>query len=291
MKNQKTPLILVSGYLGSGKTTLLKHILENSDKKIAVLMNEFGDIGIDTKTIRKQNINVKEILEGCVCCSLEGEFEAAVKEIIKEYSPEIILLETTGIAEPDNIMISIGEDLDFLKLDTVVTVVDADLMIRFPELSPTSKMQMEAADLMIINKIDLIDKKQLSEVKNKVREINEKAAMVESSFCKVDVDLLFGIEAEHHTGHRHHKHNHDMEHFSVQVSKDFNEEELEKVLKNLPKEIFRVKGFISIKGKLHLLNYVAGRWNFEAEEGEKKVVFIGENIKKYQEKLTRKFKS
>ena len=91
-KPAKTPLILLSGYLGSGKTTLLKHILDNTDRKIAVLMNEFGEIGIDTATIKKKHINVKEILEGCVCCSLEGEFEAAVREIIKDYAPETVIL-------------------------------------------------------------------------------------------------------------------------------------------------------------------------------------------------------
>ena len=94
-----TPLILLTGYLGSGKTTLLQHVLRNNDgRRIAVLMNEFGEVGIDTKTIRKETIAIKELLEGCVCCSLLGEFRAGIQEIIRLYKPDLIIVETTGIA-------------------------------------------------------------------------------------------------------------------------------------------------------------------------------------------------
>ena len=89
----KTPLIILAGFLGSGKTTLLRYIIQHTDRRIAVLMNEFGELGVDTETINKENIAVKELLEGCVCCSLQGEFKAAINEIIDLYHPELIAQE------------------------------------------------------------------------------------------------------------------------------------------------------------------------------------------------------
>src|SRR5881296_4330602 len=96
----RTPITLVTGPLGSGKTTLLRHILRTRPAKIAIVMNEFGEIAIDTKVIEGKNVRIAELGGGCVCCSLIGEFEAAVNEIIEAVAPDNIVLETTGVAEP-----------------------------------------------------------------------------------------------------------------------------------------------------------------------------------------------
>ena len=97
----KTPITVISGYLGAGKTTLLRSIIKNLDKKFAILMNEFGEVGIDAQIIKGKNVDVQELSGGCVCCSLTGEFEFAIKEIIQKYNPEIIIVETTGVGECD----------------------------------------------------------------------------------------------------------------------------------------------------------------------------------------------
>src|SRR3989344_6787982 len=107
----KTPITIITGYLGSGKTTLLKHILKETKDKLAIIMNEFGEIAIDSKIIKGKNINMKELAGGCVCCSLTGEFEAAINEIIQNIKPDSIIVETTGVAEPDAMMVDIEENI------------------------------------------------------------------------------------------------------------------------------------------------------------------------------------
>jgi len=282
----KTPLILVSGYLGSGKTTLLKHILKNTDKKIAILMNEFGEVGIDTIEVKKDNINVKELLEGCVCCSLEGELESGLREIIDSYHPDVIIVETTGIAEADNLVVEIDRELDFVSLDAVITVVDADIVNRFPEISGSAKIQIEAADLLLLNKMDLVNKKKLQEIFEKLREVNNKAVIIETNFCKVDLSVLLSVEAEHHhikkTEHHHH-----MESFVIEI-KSLVKEKLESFLNELPNSIFRIKGYLIADEKNYLLNYVAGRWSLEKNDKRgNKLVFIGEGISIEKNKLTK----
>ena len=153
----RTPITLITGPLGSGKTTLLRHILATKAAKIAIVMNEFGEIAIDTKVIEGKNVRIAELGGGCVCCSLLGEFEAAVNEIIEKVAPEMIIVETTGLAEPEALAFNIQEALPQCRLDGVVSVIDADMLVRFPELGHTTRLQIEGADILLLNKIDLVD--------------------------------------------------------------------------------------------------------------------------------------
>src|SRR5438046_9215711 len=118
----RTPITLVTGPLGSGKTTLLRHILETRPTKMAIVMNEFGEIAIDTKIVEGKNVRIAELGGGCVCCSLLGEFEAALDEIMQKTDPEIIIVETTGLAEPDALAFNIQESLSRVRLDGIVSV-------------------------------------------------------------------------------------------------------------------------------------------------------------------------
>src|SRR6059036_3371247 len=126
----KTPITPITGPLGSGKTTLLRHILDTVPKKTAILMNEFGEIAIDSKIIEGKNIRIAELAGGCVCCSLLGEFEAAVEEVIDAVAPEHIVLETTGVAEPEALLVDIEQNLTRVRLDGTVSVIDADGLLR-----------------------------------------------------------------------------------------------------------------------------------------------------------------
>src|SRR5579885_1637412 len=155
----KIPIIIVSGYLGAGKTTFLRRIIENLDKirkKIAIIMNEFGEIAIDAQIIKGKAIDIIELQGGCVCCSLTGEFEYAIKELKQKVKPEYIIVETTGIAEPDALLLNL-ENIEEVILDNIITIVDCDSMIRFPEIGYTGRVQVEMADFILLNKIDLVN--------------------------------------------------------------------------------------------------------------------------------------
>src|ERR1700730_17604968 len=138
----RTPITLVTGPLGSGKTTLVRHILATHPAKIAIVMNEFGEIAIDTKVIGGKNVRIAELGGGCVCCSLLGEFEAAVAEIIEKVAPDMIIVETTGLAEPEALVFDIQEALPQCRIDGVVSVIDADMLVRFAALRHTTSLQI-----------------------------------------------------------------------------------------------------------------------------------------------------
>src|SRR5881394_1484617 len=192
-KMLRTPLTLITGPLGSGKTTLLRHILAVQPGKIAIVMNEFGEIAIDTKVIEGKNVRIAELGGGCVCCSLLGDFEAAIGEIIEKVAPDRIVVETTGLAEPEALVFNIQEALPQCRLDGVISVIDADMLVRFPELGHTTRLQIEGADILLLNKIDLIEPTQIEPLETNLGEINPTAAIVRTERCRVDPELLFGI--------------------------------------------------------------------------------------------------
>src|SRR5436190_2340506 len=192
----RTPITLITGPLGSGKTTLLRHILATRPSKIAIVMNEFGEIAIDTKVIEGKNVRIAELGGGCVCCSLLGEFEAAVNEIIEKVEPEVIIVETTGLAEPEALMFNIQEALPQCRLDGVISVIDADMLVRFPELGHTTRLQIKGADILLLNKVDLVEAHQIESLETKLREINTSAAIIRTERCRIDPELLFGIGRE-----------------------------------------------------------------------------------------------
>src|SRR5438046_9733731 len=177
----RTRITLVTGPLGSGKTPLLRHILATQRGKIAIVMNEFGEIAIDTKIIEGKNVRIAELGGGCVCCSLLGEFEAAVNEIIQRVEPEIIVVETTGLAEPEALVFNIQEALPQCRLDGVVSVIDADMLVRFPELGHTTRLQIEGADILLLTKMYLIKSEQIEPLEAKLRDINPTAPIVRTA--------------------------------------------------------------------------------------------------------------
>src|SRR3989338_2205447 len=273
----KTPITIITGYLGAGKTTLLRNILKNANQKLAVIMNEFGEINIDGKIIKGKNINMVELQGGCVCCSLTGEFEAAIKEIIEKTKPDAIVVETTGVAEPDAVVIDIQDNLPELRLDGVITVVDSDAITKFPAIGHTGKMQIEMADIILLNKTDLVDKKRLKEVENKIKTINEAAAIIKTEKCNVDNEILFGINTKK-TAKRHKAHEIKEQYFKFETKRLINKEKFDDFVKNMPKNVYRAKGFIKSNKKDLLFNYVAGRYDFEEFKADKtELVFIGEN--------------
>jgi G3E family GTPase len=284
----RTPITLVTGPLGSGKTTLLRHILATRPARIAIVMNEFGEIAIDAKVIQGKNVRIAELGGGCVCCSLLGEFEAAVNEIITRVAPEVIVVETTGLAEPEALVFDIQEALPQCRLDGVVSVIDADMLVRFPELGHTTRLQIEGADILLLNKIDLIEPEQIEPVEAKLREINPTAAIVRTERCRIDPELLFGIgrgEAVAAPGPGSpipattHKHRPEFESFTFTSDKRFSRDCFEQFANDLPKSVYRAKGFVRFPDGAQLFNFVAGRWDLEPFETDRTdLVFIGKGV-------------
>jgi G3E family GTPase len=296
----RTPITLVTGPLGSGKTTLLRHILDMPPAKIAIVMNEFGEIAIDTKVIEGKNVRIAELGGGCVCCSLLGEFEAAVNEIIQKVAPEVIIVETTGLAEPEALVFNIQEALPQCRLDGVVSVIDADMLVRFPELGHTTRLQIEGADILLLNKIDLIQPAQIEPLEKKLREITPMAAIVRTARCQIDPELLFGIgrspremrspvimasamsdisRGEKKVVCPEHKHQPEFESFAFSSDKIFSCNCFKRFADGLPAEVIRAKGFVRFANSAQLFNFVAGRWDLEPFKAERtELVFIGKNI-------------
>ena len=275
----RTPITLITGPLGSGKTTLLRHILAARPAKIAIVMNEFGEIAIDTKVIEGKNVRIAELGGGCVCCSLLGEFETAVTEIMEKVVPEIIVVETTGLAEPEALVFNIQEALPQCRLDGVVSVIDADMLVRFPELGHTTRLQIEGADILLLNKIDLVDAKQIEPLETKLREINSTAAIVRTVRCQIDPELLFGIGREKKVVPPEHEHQSEFESFTFSSDRTFFRDGFEGFADALPANVIRAKGFIRFPDGSQLFNFVAGRWELEPFEADRtELVFIGKNI-------------
>ena len=274
----RTPLSLVTGPLGSGKTTLLRHVLDQARRKIAILMNEFGELAIDSKIIAGKNVQITELDGGCVCCSLIGEFEAAVAEIIETLDPDLIVVETTGLAEPDALVFDIQDALPRVRLDGVIAVIDADGLLRFPQLGHTTRMQIEAADLILLNKRDRVSAEQLDAIKPSLSEINPSAPVLCTRDCRVDADLLFGIGRERRVARPEHAHQPGFQSFTYSTEKRLDRSCFERIAGSLGPSIYRAKGFVRFGAGEYLFNFVTGHWELEpfgAEQTE--LVFIGES--------------
>jgi G3E family GTPase len=282
----RTPVTLIAGPLGSGKTTLLRHLLDVVPQKIAIMMNEFGEIAIDSQIIEGKNIRIAELGGGCVCCSLLGEFEAAVTEVIDTVHPDLIIVETTGVAEPDALLFDIQESLPQVRLDGVVTVADADAMVRYPRLGQTGRAQIAAADIILLNKVDLVPAEQVAEVAARLRQLNEDAPILPTQRCQVDPEVLFGISQAHEIDQPQHRHQLSMESFSYLSAATLERHCFEALVEGLGPAVVRAKGFVRFPEGTYLFNYVAGRWDLEVfVEKPTTLVFIGEHVTQYKADL------
>src|SRR5262249_20922812 len=213
---------------------------------------------------------------GWLWCSLLGEFEAAVTEIIDKVEPDRIVVETTGLAEPEALVFNIQEALPQCRLDGVVSVIDADMLVRFPELGHTTRLQIEGADILLLNKIDLIEPGQVEPLETKLRQLNPTAAIVRTERCRIDSELLFGIGGERKIAAPEHRHQHEFESFGFTSNKTFSRNCFEDFVTSLPGSVVRAKGFIRFADDAQLFNFVTGRWELEPFEFDRtELVFIG----------------
>jgi G3E family GTPase len=230
LTSQKIPVTVLTGYLGAGKTTLLNRILsENHGKKYAVIVNEFGEIGIDNDLIIGADEEVFEMNNGCVCCTVRGDLVRILDGLMKRKGKfDAIIVETTGLADPAPVAQTFFVDEDVQKnarLDAVVTVADAKWLSDRLKDAPEAKNQIAFADVIVLNKTDLVSKGELTEVEARIRGINPYAKLHRTERCKValsdvlergafDLDRILEIEPDflEEDDHDHHHHHHDHDH-------------------------------------------------------------------------------
>jgi G3E family GTPase len=288
----KTPMTLITGSLGSGKTTLLRRILETTNRRLAVLMNEFGEISIDSQVIQGENVQIIELVGGCVCCSLTGEFEAAVTEIIDTIQPEHMVVETTGVAEADALVFEVEDSLPQVRLAGVIGIVDAYASIRYPQVGYTTRTQLQVADIVLINKIDLVTSEQLEEVEAQVRKYNDTATIFRTVRGEGDTTLLLGLNVEQHATPQDHEGHGEFQSFTFASDRLLNQEKFEQVIADLPSSVFRAKGFVRFAEGTSLFNYVAGRSDLEEFEADKtQLVFIGRDLDESQDTILSRLRS
>ncbi len=277
-KSSRVPITIITGYLGSGKTTLLRNIAKKNSMKIAILMNEFGEIGIDSKVIKGKNIDMAELSGGCVCCSLSGEFEAAIAEILERVKPDWIVVETTGVAEPAALAHDVVENIDSVRLDSIVTLVDLDSLLRFPNIGHTGAEQIELADIIIMNKIDLVPEEEIERLENKIKDMNNRALLLRAKHAEVSLSPIFGVDRTHPID-KHASHKLEYEYFDYSTKELMSYQKFVEFLDNMPKAVYRSKGFVVTEKGSYLMNYVAERYTMEEFDAKvTELVFIGKNI-------------
>ncbi len=224
------PVTILTGFLGAGKTTLLNHILSNQQGvKTAVLVNEFGEIGIDNDLVVATGDEMVELSNGCICCSINGELLDAVYRILDRPDPvDYLVVETTGLADPLPVaMTFLGSDLrDATRLDSIITLVDAENF--GPEIlsGEVARSQVVYSDMILLNKCDLVDQARLDSVEQELRAIKNDARILRSVKGNVPLPLLLSVglfesdrvvaqqdhsDCDHDHGHCEHEH-HDHAH-------------------------------------------------------------------------------
>ena len=318
---EKIPVTVLTGYLGAGKTTLLNRILsEPHGRKYAVIVNEFGEIGIDNELVVGADEEVFEMNNGCICCTVRGDLIRIIEGLMKRKGKfDAIIVETTGLADPAPVAQTFFVDEDVrasARLDAVVTIADAKWLAARLRDAPEAKNQIAFADVIVVNKTDLVTPAELREVEARIRAINPYARLHRAQNCDVaiaevlerrafDLDRILDIEPEFlslddhdhhdhgHHGHRGLKHYHDedMQSIGARLEGDVDPDKFMPWINRLTQErgpsILRCKGIVAFKGDpkrfvfqgVHMMLDGEPQRDWKPDEKrESKVVFIGRDL-------------
>jgi len=270
------PVLVVPGFLGSGKTTLVRWLLEQAQAtgvRMAVISNEFGELGIDQALLGDRQAAYVELAGGCVCCQLSDELLQTVEELHQRTSPDRIVVETSGIALPSETLLTFWRDpvRQWVEEDTGVVVIDAAQVAEGRDLEGTFEEQVTSADLLILNKIDLVDAAELARVEQRLREIEPDAPIVRTTRGRVDPDLLFPPRP---SGERRvrstppvRSHGHDrFRHREVEIPAGMKSAEVIERLRGLT--ALRIKGFVVTAEGLRLVQGVGPRVELTPTQAE-----------------------
>ncbi|MDR3315945.1 MAG: GTP-binding protein [Coriobacteriales bacterium] len=181
--------IILSGFLGAGKTSLLLQLAAyltattpgDKEVKVAVIENEIGSVSVDGTTLKGQGVEVREIMSGCVCCSLAGELATSIRVMQWQFDPDWLVVEATGLAYPEKAADSVREGAVRLGTCTVVVLIDAERFLQLERISPLIAGQPKHADIILLNKVDLVDDEQRNAVRQRLEKINPTATIIEIS--------------------------------------------------------------------------------------------------------------
>ncbi|MCY8541645.1 GTP-binding protein [Bacillus haynesii] len=322
LTKKKIPVTILTGYLGAGKTTLLNRILtEKHNQKIAVIVNEYGEVGIDNQLVVDSEEEILEMNNGCICCTVRGDLIRILRTLVFSMDQgkvafDRVLIETTGLADPAPVAQTFFMDellSEIFEVDSIVTVVDSKHITRHLDDQDEAQEQIAFADVIILNKTDLVSNNDLKSLKQRLVNINPTAKRLHARDCNINLRDVLGIntfdvnrkiEIDPHFLEDHHHHHHDDKVSSIA----FREEkplDLAKVdhwmsylVREKGEDLLRYKGILYIKGEayrivfqgLHML--FSGRpdrkWN-ENEKKQSELVFIGKDLDK--EELERQFKN
>jgi G3E family GTPase len=251
------PVTILTGFLGAGKTTLLNRILNgNHGLRAAVLVNDFGAINIDTELIVGVEDNAISLANGCICCQIRDDLIETVEEVInRPESPEYILLEASGVADPAGIAITFVEPQlrDRIRLDSIISIVDVDQFFahpEYPELMQLKLRQIGFSDMVILNKVDLVDAAEVQEVRQSIKKRLLRVRFVEAVNCEVPLEILLAVgrfdlsqleeDQDHHSDH-----GQTFSTWSFATKQPLSLGSLtEMVKKKLPGNIYRCKGIV-----------------------------------------------
>ncbi|MFC1857364.1 CobW family GTP-binding protein [Thermodesulfobacteriota bacterium] len=283
-------ILLVSGFLGAGKTTLIKHLIKSPVEgvgKMAVLVNEFGEVGIDGTILAGRDIDVVELTGGCICCSIKTDFFKAIGEIYGRIRPDLLLVESTGIAQPGDILDVLSDPTlkQISRLLKLVTVVDAGFFKVKEVLGSFYINQVRCADILILNKVDSVEPEKLEEIEAQLREMNPRTMIFPARYCAIDPLMLMQSFSEEIPAP---KHDHDEdEHtdelsfqtFSFEDGRPMERDRFVTFLDSLPPTLFRCKGYIRFHDASVLLDFTGGRYRMTPSENPRStaLAFIGRN--------------
>lgn len=299
------PVTVLTGYLGAGKTTLLNRILTHEHgKKVAVIVNEFGEVGIDNQLVIDADEEIFEMNNGCICCTVRGDLIRIIGNLMKRRNKfDHLVIETTGLADPAPVIQTffVDEDMkDKIALDAVVTVVDAKHIHQHWEADEAQE-QIAFADVILLNKTDLVTPQDLEELESKIKAMNGMAKIYRTQNSELSMDALLGVQAfdldraleidPEFLNEDAHEHDETVKSFAIVESGELDGEKLNDwlgdLLQNKGVDIFRMKGILNVAGEedrfvfqgVHML--FDGKPDRPWKEGETRkneLVFIGRNL-------------
>ncbi|MFN3927828.1 MAG: CobW family GTP-binding protein [Pseudanabaenaceae cyanobacterium] len=303
------PVTIITGFLGSGKTTLLNHILQNQQNlKVAVLVNEFGDINIDSQLLVGVEEDMVELSNGCICCTINDRLIDAVYNVLERSDRiDYMILETTGVADPLPIALTfLGTELKHLtRLDSILTVVDAEQFNEDHFDSEAAYQQIAYGDIIILNKTDLVTEIQLEALEGFINKVKPKGRILRSQYGKVPLPLILDVQMDqtalaqlsatadhtHHHDHEHdHHHSHHLENdgfisISFQSDRPFDLDKFQFFLdRQLPVNVFRAKGLLNFQGiaPTYIFQLSGKRYELRTDDRDlpkrNQMVLIGRNL-------------